>query len=160
MSTQQTRRADYQTMLSVLAQNTMILIQCTNTKRDEPAPAKDIYDESRYFRKMRSWAVAMAESRNCGWGILSAKHGLLHPEREIKPYNERGLSDRQCETIATTLDRRGVGTVHITAGRDYTDGLIPELEKRGIDVINHFAGCRIGEREKRLEAKTLELRNR
>lgn len=120
------------------------LIQCTASKRDTPAQARDLYDESRYFRKMRAWA----EWRGVPWFILSAKHGLVHPDDVLEPYNERGISEEQAREIADELS--DAETVHITAGRDYTDHLVPELERRGVDVVNHFAGERIGTREKLL----------
>lgn len=131
------------------------LIQCTDTKRDEPAAAKDLYDESRYFRKMRAWARAKRQP----WLILSAKHGLVSPHQRLKPYNERGLSDSQAETIADELTDMGVETVDVTAGRGYTNPLVPALESRGIDVVNHFAGEKIGKREQLLAERTHELRN-
>jgi len=122
------------------------LITCTNTKRDTPAPARDLYDESRYFRAMREWA----ESRGDPWRILSAKHGLVHPDTVLKPYNERGFSEEQARETAAELSVAGFDTVHVTGGRDYTDELVPELESRGIDAVNHFAGERIGTRQKLL----------
>jgi len=118
------------------------LIQCTASKRDEPALAEDMYDPSAYFRAMRSWA----KDRGDSWFILSAKHGLVAPDNRLKPYDERGLTTQQAKEIAEELHGKGVDTVHITAGRDYTNPLIPELERWGIDVVNHFAGQRIGER--------------
>jgi hypothetical protein len=129
------------------------LIQCTASKRDETAPAKDLYDKSPYFCKMREWAIARA----CPWYILSAKTQLVAPERVLEPYDERGLSDYQAGEIADQLERKDVDTVHICAGRDYTDPLIPELERRGIDVIEHFSGERIGARMKLLKERTREL---
>ena len=131
------------------------LIQCTDGKRDEPAPAKDLYDTSAYFRVMRRWARARGDP----WFILSAKHGLVRPDTWLEPYDERGLSVEQAETIATQLHADGVTTVHLTAGRDYTGELVPELEARGIDVVNHFAGERIGTRRSKLEAAARELEN-
>jgi hypothetical protein len=132
------------------------LIQCTDTKRDESAVAKDLYDESRYFRKMRAWARAKRQP----WFILSAKHGLVSPHQQLDSYDERGLSEQQAREIADALHRMAVGTVDVTAGRDYTDPLVPELERQGIDVINHFAGEKIGKREQLLAEAAHELRNR
>lgn len=123
------------------------LIQCTNTKRDERAFARDLYDPSAYFRKMRAWA----RSRGAPWYILSAKHGLVAPTDELFPYDERGLSESQAEQIATELATRGVTCVHVCAGRDYLDPLTPALEQRGIDVVDSFTGLRIGERMAKLE---------
>jgi len=122
------------------------LITCTNTKRDTPAPARDLYDESRYFRRMREWA----ESRGDPYRILSAKHGLVHPDTVLDPYDERGFSEEQARETAVELSEAGFDTVHVTGGRDYTDELVPELESRGVDVVNHFAGERIGTRQKLL----------
>jgi len=131
------------------------LIQCTNAKRDEPAPAKHLYDASAYFCAMRRWARARGDP----WYILSAKHGLVAPDTRLEPYDERGLSEAQAETIATQLHADGVDTVHVTAGTDYTEPLVPELEARGIDVVNHFAGKRIGTRRSELEQAARELEN-
>ena len=129
------------------------LIQCTNAKRDEPAPAKDLYDESAYYNRMRKWA----EARGDPWFILSAKHGLVDPDTVLDPYDQRGLSEAQAETIASQLNGYGFDTVHITAGMDYTDPVVPALEGRGIDVINHFAGERIGKRRQLLKTATAKL---
>jgi len=131
------------------------LIQCTNSKRDSKARARDLYDESSYFRKMRAWALA----RGNPWYILSAKHGLVAPDDHVDPYDERGLSESQAEAIAETLADRGVRTVDVTAGRDYTDHLVPALERRGIDVLNHFAGQGIGERQQSLQSATDHIRH-
>jgi hypothetical protein len=64
------------------------------------------------------------------------------------------LTVAQAERMADTLAEKGVDTVHITGGKDYTDALIPELEARGIDVVEHFRGKRIGERQRLLAEHT------
>lgn len=135
--------------------NRVTLIQCTNSKQDTASPARDLYDESQYFRRMREWANA----RGNPWFILSAKHGLVSPGTVIEPYDERGLSEQQANEIAAELSKRGVTVVDITAGRDYTNQLVPALEARGVDVINHFAGCRIGTRRSKLAEATAALKN-
>ena len=126
------------------------LIQCTNTKRTGRHKAKHLYDESTYYCIMRDWA----RSTGNPWYILSAKHGLLEPMREIDDYNEVGLSVEQCEQIATELSDKGVTEVLITAGKKYTDPLTPELERLGIDVIEVCRGMRIGERMRELKERT------
>lgn len=135
--------------------NRVTLIQCTDSKRDEMALARDLYDESRYFRRMREWA----ESRGNSWFILSAKHGLVDPDESLEPYDEYGLSSEQAWQIATELSDRGIDVVDITAGREYTDPLIPALEFQTIDAVNHFAGEPIGRREKLLRQATAERRH-
>ena len=126
------------------------LIQCTNTKRSGTHKARDLYDESNYFCIMREWA----RSTENPWYILSAKHGLVEPLQRLTDYNERGLSVDQCKEIAKTLDNAGVTEVLITAGKDYTDPLTPELERLGIDVIEVCRGMRIGERMRELKERT------
>lgn len=128
-------------------QTDMTLVSCTASKRDHEAPARMLYDESAYFRKMRAWA----ESRGGPWAILSAKHGLVDPDVPIGPYDERGLSDEQADRIAGDLTDRGVGRVYVCAGRDYLDSLTPACEAVGIDVVNPFAGLRIGDRMSKLD---------
>lgn len=126
------------------------LIQCTDSKRSGTHPARDLYDESRYFRAMRGWA----DAKDQPWFVLSAKHGLVRPDERISYYDKRGLSEEQAIEIADELDAMGATVADITGGMDYTGPLIPELERRGIDVVNHFAGKRIGEREKLLREAT------
>lgn len=121
------------------------LIQCVDTKLDEAAPAKELYD-SNYFNLMQDYA----ESRDVPYRILSAKHGLVYPETVLEPYDELGLSESQGVEIADQLYDMGVEVVHIVAGMKYTNPLIPELEKRGIDVVEVAQG-RIGERMERLK---------
>jgi cobalamin biosynthesis Mg chelatase CobN len=104
---------------------------------------------------MREWAEARGEP----WFILSAKHGLVHPDAAIADYDERGLTDEQATQIATMLVEEGVETAHLTAGTDYTNALVPELEARGIDTINHFAGKQIGERVSELGKQTRQMKN-
>lgn len=135
--------------------NEVTLIQCTNSKRTGTHAARDLYDESDYFVAMREWAKARAVP----WFILSAKHGLIHPDAEIADYDERGLDADQATQIATMLVEDGVETVHLTAGTDYTNALVPELEARGIDTINHFAGKQIGERVSKLGKETRQMKN-
>jgi len=131
------------------------LIQCTNSKRDEAATAKDLYDESGYFRDMRAYA----EAKNDPWYILSAKHGLVEPTKTIDPYNQFGLSETQANDIAEQLASHGVTSVEVVAGKQYTNPLVPALENHGIDVLDNFRGLRIGERRQKLQVRTSEMLN-
>jgi len=126
--------------------NKAILIQCTKSKRDEAAMASNLYDESTYYCKMRQYADATGQP----WFILSAKHELLDPKTHIDPYDEFGLTERQAETIAEELVDAGFDTVEVIAGKKYTNPLTPELEAKGIEVIEKCRGLSIGERMQRL----------
>lgn len=58
-----------------------ILIPCGNAKLAHAAPARDLYTGS-LFRLARRFAEARGP-----WWILSAKHGLVHPDTVLEPYN-------------------------------------------------------------------------
>ncbi len=58
-------------------------VSCVKLKVDHPAPARDLYMRSPWFRGARRYAERQAHS----WFILSAAHGLLDPDYEIAPYD-------------------------------------------------------------------------
>jgi cytoplasmic iron level regulating protein YaaA (DUF328/UPF0246 family) len=60
------------------------LIACASSKQDTPQPAKDLY-ASALFQKSVAW---MQKQNFDNWFILSAKHGLLPPDKVIAPYNQ------------------------------------------------------------------------
>lgn len=131
------------------------LIQCTKSKRNERSPASKLYDESQLFRKMKSYVQAAGLE----WYVLSAKYGLLPPERNVAPYDEFGVDEQTAKSAANDLERLGVDEVEVIAGRKYTAELIPELERRGIDVIEKCAGLSIGKRMARLNTLISEEQN-
>jgi hypothetical protein len=135
----------------------IVLVQCTNSKRDESAPARNLYDESAYFRDYRAYAIEKGDE----WYILSAKHGLLDPETVIDPYDERGLSEAQAESIAAYFAGRTMcaDTIEVLAGgRDYADVLVPELERQtAADVLEPHCGLPIGKRRQKAQQAVAEV---
>lgn len=135
----------------------IVLVQCTNAKRDEPAPARNLYDESNYFVKQREYAEAVADY----WFIQSAKHGLLEPDQLVEPYDKHAKDlddpDKWGEEIASTIEEKfGEAVVEILGGKRYADPLTPALERRGFDVIEPLRGQGIGTRMSSLK----DMRNR
>ena len=134
----------------------VVLVQCTGTKRDEPAPARDLYDESSYFRSQRAYAEAVADA----WFIQSAEHGLVDPETVLEPYNTHAKDLDDPDAWAVDIAEDLAGRVHTTAsvevlgGHDYADPLTPELEVLGFDVVEPLRGQRIGERKSSLASMT------
>jgi hypothetical protein len=63
---------------------TIGLVACSSQKLQHPAPARDLYI-SQLFRK----ASAYAEQTCDRWYILSAKHGIVHPDAVLEPYDVR-----------------------------------------------------------------------
>lgn len=60
----------------------LVLVGCVKTKRQATSAAKDLY-KSPLWRCRRAYA----ESLGCPWYILSAKYGLLDPEKRIATYD-------------------------------------------------------------------------
>lgn len=61
---------------------TVGLVGCAAAKLKRPAPARELYT-SALFRK----SSAYVEHHTDRWYILSAKHGLLHPDQVVEPNN-------------------------------------------------------------------------
>jgi hypothetical protein len=127
------------------------LVGCVATKANEPRPARDLYI-SPLFRGRRTYVERTCER----WFILSAKHGLVSPERVLEPYDEtlRGISAqarrRWSQGVLAKLQRSvghlGGHTFEIHAGVDYRNfGLVAGLHAKGAKVDIPTEGLRQGE---------------
>jgi hypothetical protein len=126
------------------------LVGCVKQKALVTAPAAELY-VSPLFRARRTYV-----ERSCDrWFILSAKHGLLHPDQPTAPYDEaltkviraarRAWSAkvvRQLEQALPTLDGE---TFEIHAGSAYRDnGLLDALHLAGATVVVPTEGLSLG----------------
>ncbi len=114
----------------------LVLVGCTKRKRDEPARARDLYDESPLFRRRRR----VARESGKRWAILSAEHGLVDPDERLEPYDTH-ISDVETTPWATRVLARlsrqlddGDRVLILAGGRDYVDPLVPWLENWGCSV--------------------------
>jgi hypothetical protein len=139
---------------------TIALVGCARAKRPAPAPAGDLY-VSDLFRKSRAYAKQCADR----WFILSAEHGLLHPEQVVSPY-DRGLKNMSAVERAAWASRVlealeavlvGADRVVILAGKHYYERLVPALRERGVEVVLPLEGMGIGSRLAWLARHTREL---
>jgi diadenosine tetraphosphate (Ap4A) HIT family hydrolase len=130
------------------------LVSCVKSKRPDPAPARDLYT-SALFDGFRTYAEANADS----WYILSAEHGLLHPDEVVTPY-ERTLNrmsrperDRWAEKVRHQLASvvPPEAEVVVLAGQQYREGIVPFLEARGHDVSIPLEGLSFGRQLSRLK---------
>jgi len=110
------------------------LVGCGSAKRDEPHPAKHLYS-SGYFTLKRRYAEQYCDD----WQILSAKHGLVDPDREIAPYDasltsgadsyigdeavEQWASDTAAELRSYLETFPSPSTIVVLAGEDYAGRL-------------------------------------
>lgn len=114
---------------------TMVLVGCGKAKAENAREAQSLYTSS-YFHKKKKYAQSVGDE----WRILSAKHGILHPERVIDPYETRidDVNQSQwAEQVKASLDELEFGTLIILAGSDYTtpvdDALKSYKAKRPFD---------------------------
>lgn len=123
----------------------VILVACSATKLDHPAPAADLYQGDVFRLLRRIIEHPQMHGLYSRWGILSAKHGLVMPEQVLAPYDvtlsamppeERRAWDAM---VAQQLaDRWGAGAIYrVYAGRDYIgwERRIPHVE----DVFGWWA---------------------
>lgn len=138
----------------------VVIVQCTGRKRDGRHRARDLYDESRYFRKQRRYARNVADT----WYIQSAAYGLVRPDDCIHSYDKhaKDLDDAEgwAAGIANDLyhEHHQTATIEILGGRAYADPLRPALEALGFeDVREPLDGMEIGRREQWLTQQALEV---
>lgn len=62
----------------------IVLLSCTKSKLDKPAPARDMYSPSPMFQKTKSYGEGLKPDKMF---ILSAKYGLLPMDKQIEPYD-------------------------------------------------------------------------
>ena len=130
----------------------IFLVSCVKRKQCRPAPAKELY-LSDLFKKSRK----LVEESKCPWFILSAKHGLLHPDKVICRYDEtlNQMPKKEREAWAERVKAQmadnlpDAETVVILAGERYCEFLMEYLEERfGIaNVKNPMKGMLIGKRK-------------
>ena len=117
-------------------------------KQSHRTPAKGMY-ASDWFMKART----LVEAQGWPWFILSAQHGLLHPDKEIAPYEKTLNTMRKAERqawasdVMEALERHlgAVRTIVFFAGQRYREFFVPKLQKRGIQCDVPMEGLKIGE---------------
>lgn len=126
------------------------LVGCVKSKGTRPAPAQDLYT-SPLFAGRRRWVEQTCER----WFILSAKYGLLTPERVIAPYDQtltkmpletrREWSAELLSALCFQLGDLGVCTFELHAGRAYLDfGIEDGLRRKGAQLEVPCRHLRLG----------------
>lgn len=123
------------------------LVSCSAMKRSQPAEARSLYT-SPLFRKSR----ALVERTGDPWLILSAEHGVVHPNRVLAPYDttlsKMPKKDRLAwgRNVAAQLAQIHEITPETElialAGAAYLD----PMRAAGVKVSDPLAGQQIGER--------------
>ena len=134
-----------------MGQGGIYLVACVNKKHLVPMKARDLYT-SPLFAK----SVEFAESQADQWFILSAKHGLLDPDRVIEPYDHSlrsmGAAERRiwAQGVARSLLPRlnRSDRVVMFAGKLYRENLVSPIREHGCNLEIPMEGLRIGEQLK------------
>ncbi len=140
----------------------VILIACSGSKLDHPAPAKDLYT-GQLFKKSKAYAEASRRP----YFILSAFHHLLEPNQTIAPYNFtlKHQRERQRQAWATRVTSSIIwrvpagSTITILAGNDYAEPLESLLTRQGFTINRPLKGLGIGQQQQKLIALITEANN-
>jgi len=93
----------------------LIIIGCGSKKKNKKSQAQNLYT-STYFKLKKRYAKQHGDE----WLILSAKHGLIKPEKIIEPY-EAHIKNRKPKIDNTKLEEHD--EIEILAGKRYTQYL-------------------------------------
>jgi hypothetical protein len=134
------------------------LVACASSKQDTSQPAKDLY-ASTLFQKSVAW---MNKQEFDLWFILSAKHGLLPPDKEIAPYNQTlnqmPIKQRKlwADNVFAALQPYLSNDTSVTflAGGKYREHLTNRIMNAGCEIQMPLEGMRIGEQLKWLTENT------
>ena len=139
--------------------STIVLVSCGAKKADHEVPAKDMYVGT-LFKASRQYTEEILEPDQ--WFIISAKHGLVHPDTVIAPYNltlkTMSKTDRMLwgQKVRKQLIDAGFDlqkdTFIVLAGSAYTDPLRPHLRK----METPLAKMKLGESIHWLQQKVIK----
>lgn len=126
------------------------LVGCVKEKGVTPTAARDLY-RSTLFAGRRAYV-----ERSCDeWWILSAEHGLVHPDDVLEPYDvtlnimgrsaKRRWSDGVLAAIGGRVEPNVGDVFEFHAGAEYRNwGLAEGLRRRGCTVEIPTEGMLIG----------------
>ncbi len=115
---------------NAVSRRSVTLISCVEQKLDQRAPAKDLYN-SQWWKAARKYA----ELNEHNWYALSARHGVVHPETELDPYDEtlkgkpighrRQWAEKVSDQLGAIADPGA--EIKFYTGRLYREFVVPKL---------------------------------
>ena len=123
------------------------LVSCTKSKAGHAMPAKNLYLPSSLFRKARAYCERTYDD----WYILSAKHGVLHPESVVEPYdvtlNNMSIDIRRewGKQVWSGLRTLLPCVFYFHTGARYRDTVIPYFRESRVQFYIPLEGLRVGE---------------
>jgi len=131
----------------------IVLISCASSKKKEPAKAKELYCSSLFIKSKEH-----AEKYFDEYFILSAKHGLVDPDKIIGYYDKTlnkmlaGERKKWAKNVFKSL-KPLLGKddkIVFLAGKRYREFLEKMLDENGISHEAPLKNLRIGEQLQRL----------
>jgi hypothetical protein len=124
------------------------LVACVSLKQSKACEASELYD-SPWFKKAREFA----RNRCNRWYILSAKYGLVEPNRVIRPYEEtlnaKSAAERRAWAQGVWAKLRPLlkpgDHLTVLAGERYREHLMPEFARHGFQAQAPMQGLGIGQ---------------
>lgn len=142
---------------------TIVLLSCTKSKLNYPAPAKDLYSASPMFQKTLKYGESLKPDRMY---ILSAKHHLVPLDKILKPY-DKTLKDMPAvekttwgEETANQMIKLGLDLskdkfIFLT-GNEYLKPLLRFIPPK--NIITPLAGKKFGERLSWLNSQIVQIK--
>ena len=126
----------------------VFLVSCVSKKKTASARAAEMYVSSLFLKERNR-----IEKTGCPWFILSAKYGLLDPDKIIEPYNvslntmsakeRRAWAEKVRQQMESQLPN--ADKIVIFAGATYRRYLLPYLERRFPNVEIPMQRLKIGQ---------------
>lgn len=129
-----------------MANDRFALVSCAKSKLQYECPAIDMYTASALFRK----SIHYCQARQMIIFILSAKYGLLSPDKAIQPYELtlKHLSKAEranwIKAVNSSLETEipSGSTIELHCGKEYEKG----LHLLSYKIERPLEGLRMGER--------------
>lgn len=141
---------------------TLYVVSSVATQRDVASRAEELY-ASHWFDISKAYIAHFSQDQD-SWLILSAKHGLLEPWRDVQPYDESKLSQsrlkrqgRNRALVADLLRRTEPGdTIVLLVGKRQRENLVQPLHEAERTVEIPMADLRINQQKAWMKKKLEE----
>lgn len=129
----------------------VLIVGCGARKLPHPAPAADLYTGP-LFRAARAYA----DAQGAPWWVVSARHGLVRPDRVLAPYDQR-LRPSRADSFGTwplslhlhhLVRAMGPLVVEVHAGRPYVEAvrMAASMQEDDCAVLDPLQGLQVGQR--------------
>lgn len=142
--------------------STIILLSCTKSKLDHPAPAQELYSASPMFNKTLEYGKSLKPDKMF---ILSAKHYLVPLDKKLAPYEktlkEMSKDEKEAwgEEVNKQMLSKGINyqkdNFIFLTGKEYMKPLLKYIPENNIEMP--MEGKRFGERLKWLNTQVSKI---